>query len=38
MRLVQPYCEAMVQDGHTGKKVEYIKVFMNHQIVFEKQI
>jgi len=30
-------CEARVQDGHGGKKVEYIKVFVNHQVVFEKQ-
>ena len=30
-------CEARVQEGHAGNKVEYIKVFFNHQIVFEKQ-
>ena len=30
-------CEARVQDGAGGKRVEYIKVFFNHQIVCEKQ-
>ena len=30
-------CEARVQDGHNGRKVDYIKVFYNHQLVFEKQ-
>ena len=29
--------EIRLQDGHGGKKVDYIKVFYNHQIVFEKQ-
>ena len=27
----------ILQDGHGGNKVDYIKVFFDHQVVFEKQ-
>jgi len=30
-------CEIRLQEGHAGNRVEFIKVFFNHALVFEKQ-